>query len=129
MFNGGKWTPARKRSFIMSALRAASNRWPPKFEVKKKARTERGVYTCAGYKRKSHSVPASIKEKDKRVNNVAVDHIYPVIDPSTGFVSWDNAIERLFVEAEHYQILCRDCHALKTSDERKLRKEKGNPID
>lgn len=131
MKNGGRWTSARFHSFIKSALRAASNRWPPKFEVKKKARIERGIYLCAGYKRKAHQVPASLpapKGKKRRVNNALVDHIQPVVDPSTGFTSWDDLIERLFCEEDGLQVLCHECHQRKTEDERirSSERSKGN---
>ena len=55
------------------------------------------------------------------MRNIAVDHIDPVVNPTTGFVSWDNLIERLFVEKDGLQLLCKACHDEKTSDERKLR--------
>lgn len=124
MYNGGKWTPARFHSFIKSALRAASNKWPPKYEVKKEARVERGVYRCAGYGRPAHNVPASLPPKEgnkRRINNAVVDHKLPVIDPETGFTTWDDVIARMFCEKENLQVLCAECHAKKTADERKIR--------
>ena len=84
---------------------------------------ERGVYKCVGYKRRWHHVPVSIKVGGKRVRNVAVDHIKPVICPVSGFTSWDDMIERMFVEGSGFQILCKSCHDKKTGDERKIRKE------
>lgn len=125
--NGGRWTAARFHSFIKSALRAASNRWPPKFEVKKAARLDRGVYRCAGYQREAHSVPASLPPKPgnkRRINNAVIDHIHPVIDPATGFTTWDDVIERLFCEADGFQLLCHECHSRKTADERQERRRK-----
>lgn len=121
---GGRWTEARFNAFIKSALRAASRKWPPKADVKKAARVERGKYRCAGYKRKSHVVPVSLpppKGKKRRVDNAVVDHIVPVIDPSDGRTTWDSVIERLFVEADGLQVLCHDCHTRKTTDERDRR--------
>ena len=111
-YNGGQWTEARFHSFIKGALRQASNRWPPKYEVKKAARMERGIYRCAGYKRRSHKV----RHKD----GVHVDHIDPIIPPE-GFTSWDDVIARMFVEKDRLQVLCKACHNKKTADERKLR--------
>lgn len=122
MRNGGLWTEARFRSFIKSALRSASNRWGPKFQIKKEARTERGKYLCAGYKTKSHIVPATIKQGKKREQFVFVDHVHPVIDPKEGWQSWDVVVERMFVEKDGLQLLCGDCHSRKTADERILRK-------
>jgi hypothetical protein len=113
MHNGGNWTEARFHSFIKGGLRKLSQRWPPKHEVMKKARIERGVYKCVGYKKRWHKV----RHKD----GVFVDHIIPVIDPKKGFVSWDDTIERLFCEEEGLQVLCKECHDRKTADERKKR--------
>ena len=121
-YNSGMWTEARFHSFIKSALRAASNRWGPKYEVQKAARIERGIYLCAGYKRKPHSVPASLppKQGNKRRRKVTVDHIVPIIDPTKGFETWDKLISNLFCEVDGLQLLCSDCHTDKTKDERKL---------
>jgi hypothetical protein len=121
--NSGQWSESRFKSFIKSALRSASNRWGPKFECKKEARVERGKYLCAGYQKEPHVVPATIKEGNKRVNYVAVDHVHPVIDPEKGWQSWDDVVARMFVELPGLQLLCNDCHAAKSSDERKQRKK------
>jgi hypothetical protein len=116
------WTPARFHSFITSGLRALWQKWPAKYQVRKAANRERGIYLCAGYKKRKHKVTATIvNEKGKRVNNVFVDHIAPVIDPAVGFVSWDEVVNRMFVEPAALQILCLDCHSRKTKDERDLR--------
>ena len=122
--NGGKWTEARFRSFIRGGLRSISMRWPPKNEVKRNARIERGVYLCEGYNRGSHEVPNSLPPNPgnkRRINNAVVDHINPVIDPRCGFISWNELIKRLFCEADGFQLLCYECHKHKTLDERKLR--------
>lgn len=109
MPNNNEWTEARFRSFIMSALRKASMKWPPKYRTRKEAKRQKGYYLCAGYKRRSHKVKPP----------VYVDHIEPVIDPAVGFYNWDSVIERLFVEDEGLQVLCKSCHDAKTADERK----------
>ncbi len=124
-YNSGRWTAARFRSFIKSALRSASMKWPPKYEVKKQARVERGVYKCAGYKRRAHKVPASLPPppgRKRRVDNALVDHIVPVIDPVEGFTTWDEVVARMFCEPVGLQLLCKACHDRKTADERELRK-------
>lgn len=119
--NGGRWTEARFHSFVKGGLRSISMRWPPKHEAKKRARVRRGVYRCAGYRRKSHEVPATLPPSPgnkKRINNSLIDHIIPVIDPNRGFTTWDRLIKRLFCEEDGLQLLCRDCHLTKTKDER-----------
>jgi hypothetical protein len=119
--NGGQWTESRFYSFVKGALRSASMKWPPKNEVKKAARIRRGVYVCKGC---DQAVPNSIKVEGKRINNVFVDHILPVIDPAVGFVSWDEVIERMFCEANGLQVLCKDCHDAKTKEEREIAKKR-----
>lgn len=122
-YNSGRWTKARFQAFIKSILRAATRKWGPINEARKNAWLERGVYKCAGYKKRWHKVPASIVVKGKRINNVFVDHISPIIDRNVGFVSWDDVINRMFCEIDNLQVLCRDCHDRKTADERKNKNE------
>jgi hypothetical protein len=89
--------------------------------VKSKARVSRGFYTCASCK---EEVPASLKTEKGRVNNVYVDHIDPVVDPSVGFTTWDDFIERLFCEEDNLQVLCKACHDEKSSKEKEIAKER-----
>jgi hypothetical protein len=51
-FNGGQWTVARKRSFIMSALRRAQ--WPVKYSCLRSAFVRDGVNPKTGRKCKLH---------------------------------------------------------------------------
>lgn len=111
----GQWTEARFHSFIKSLLRQGTRRWAPISEVMKEARVSRGMYLCAGCKQE---VPPTIKDGRKRVTNVSVDHIIPVIDPEVGFVSWDDTIEKMFAEKDNLQLLCKECHDKKTTEER-----------
>jgi 5-methylcytosine-specific restriction endonuclease McrA len=120
--NGGEWTDSRFRSFVTSALRAASRRWPPKFKALKEAFVGRKTnkktgklamhYKCA--KCKKHFVAADVQ----------VDHILPVVDPKVGFVSWDDFINRIFCEIENLQVMCKPCHKVKTEEEKLERKKK-----
>ena len=84
-YNDGKWSSARFRSFITSALRRASSRWGPKYGAKKAARVARNSYKCA-------ACSSIVPNKEAKV-----DHVHPVVDPVRGFVSWDEFIARLFV--------------------------------
>ena len=53
-----------------------------------------------------------------------MDHIIPVVDPKTGFTTWDEYIERLFVPKGGWQMLCKSCHDTKTHEvENPLRRE------
>ena len=118
----GKWTEAKYKSFIKNTLRSATRKWEPIQAVLKEARTRRGHYKCAGCKKE---VTASIKIGGKRHKNAVVDHIEPIV-PVTGWVNWDDCIERMFCEKDGLQVLCKKCHDEKTAEERRLRKEHGN---
>lgn len=127
--NSNQWTEARFRSFIRSQLRAATMRWGPISDCLSNARKSRGFYLCAGCR---EEVPASIKINGRRVKNVHVDHILPIIDPDVGFTSYDDLIERMFCEADNLQVLCTSCHDKKTDDEKaraKARRAKQKDLD
>lgn len=114
---GGAWTEARFRSFVMSALRAATVRWAPIAEVRRRARVERGKYLCAACE---SVVPSSVVLDGERKKNVFVDHVDPVIDPRLGFMSWDDVVERMFCEDDNLALLCRRCHDEKTAREKEI---------
>jgi hypothetical protein len=120
-YNDGKWTQGQMNSFIKSLLRSGTRRWGPKNETLKKARVEKGKYLCNGCKT---VVPVTIVKNGKRVRFVQVDHVIPVVDSDTGFVSWDNYINRMFCNSDNYQLLCSDCHYSKTSNERMIATER-----
>ena len=120
--NDGKWTPSRFSSFVKSALRQASQRWPPKHAALAAARVERGKYQCAICKRIGPKTLPPKPGNKRRRNNATVDHISPVV-PITGFTSWDDIINRMFCEVDGFQVLCADCHDQKTAEEREQRKE------
>jgi hypothetical protein len=62
------------------------------------------------------------EDKRKRVNNVFVDHIHAIIDPSVGWVSWDSTIENMFCELDNLQLLCGECHKIKSQEEIEIAK-------
>lgn len=120
---GNTWTEARYQSFIKGNLRRATQKWAPIQQCLKNARIERGLYFCAECKRE---VTATIKDETtgKRIKNVHVDHIIPVVDPNVGFEGWDSYIERLFCEIGNLQVLCNDCHKIKTDEEKEIAHER-----
>ena len=81
--NGGEWTEARFKSFVTSALRAASRRWPPKYAALKAAFVGRKVNAKTG-KMAMHYKCAECT-KLYVAADVQVDHIKPVVDPKKGF--------------------------------------------
>ena len=106
-----------KKTFVTASLRRASIRWPPRSEALKKARVDRGLYRCSSC--------AEVFKKQE----VHLDHIVPVVSPETGFIGWDDFIEKLFCDVEGFQILCKYCHETKTMLEDEIRKQFKNNID
>ncbi len=105
----GKWTQAQFNSFIKNNLRSATRKWGPINTCKKAAHVGHAEYLCAGC---GEIVPPTIfdEDKGKRVKNIFIDHIIPIIDPSTGFTTWDDCIDRMFCDSDNLQLLCKKCH-------------------
>ena len=120
--NSGQWTEARYTAFIKSALRKA--RWPVKYDVLKKAQVGKKINKASG-RLAMHFECAECKGHFPQ-KLMAADHINPVVDPSVGFVDWNTFIDRLFIELEGYQALCKDCHTLKTNKEKDVAKTRRN---
>ena len=118
--NSARWTEARFRGFVVSALRSASRRWPPKYE--------RLADSCIGVKRNKKTgrdakhYSCSICEGEFPQREVQVDHIVPVGSCPT----WDIFIEKLFCEKDNLQVVCKPCHKIKTKEERESKKDAGN---
>lgn len=118
-----KWTLGRKKAFITSVIRGGFRRWPAKYDALKDAKAGKKInpktnreamhYTCNGCK------------QDYPAKDVQVDHIDPVVCLKDGFVDWDTYIQRMYVEKEKLQVLCKDCHQKKSSMERSKRKNNG----
>jgi hypothetical protein len=108
-------TSAQFTSFIKSALRQKSRWWKPVSDTLKRAHVSRGSYKCECCKQ---VVTASIIVNNKRVKNIYVDHEPPVVDPLTGFTTWDDFISRLFCEVDGLWAICYSCHKKKSFEER-----------
>jgi hypothetical protein len=121
MRNDGRWTEARFNSFIKSLLRKGTMKWPPKTETLKNSRVAKGVYRCDGCKQ---DVPVTVKIDGKRVRNVFVDHIAPIVPPDLGFTTWGDYINNMFCDSSNLQTLCSACHTTKTMEERAIAKER-----
>lgn len=118
--NGGQWTEARHSTFIKGLLRAGSRKWGPKNVALRESRLRRGFYHCAGC---GEAVPATLPPKPgnkKRIKNALVDHILPIVDPCVGFTTWDEVVKNMFCELENLQVICHDCHQIKTNLEKAI---------
>jgi len=117
-YNGGKWTEARFRSFVYSAIRRAQ--WPPRYAVPDRAYVKDGENPKTGRKCKLYKCEQCLKLFAKK--DVQADHITPAIGVE-GFQSWDLFIERLLVEENAYQVLCKACHQVKSNEEQEARRQ------
>jgi hypothetical protein len=119
----GVWTQAQFNSFIKNNLRSATRKWGPIQKCKKRAHISRGLYQCEGCGQEV--TPTNYDETKKaRVKNIFVDHIVPIIDPATGFTTWDDCIERMFCDSSNLQLLCKDCHTIKSHEEIEIAKQR-----
>lgn len=96
---------------ITSALRKVWLKYPPRKEAIELARdpANRKYVICALCKTSTHEKIAH------------VDHLVPIAG-LLGPISIDEKISRMFVPAFGYQILCEDCHKVKTDNEKHARK-------
>ena len=113
-----EWTEARLKAFIISALRAGSRRYPPKFETLNEAKTTKKINERTGRLAQHYRCKACKGEFP--ATEIQVDHKKPVVDPKIGFVDWNTYIARLFCKKNNLQILCRTCHTKKTKKEKDI---------
>ena len=112
--NSGTMTESAFWSFIRSGLRQKSRYWKPITECKMKSRR---AYKGPNKRQKFEYKCKSCNEwfQYKQIN---VDHICPAgslncAQDLPGFV------ERLFCEQDNLQVLCTECHNVKTQNEKK----------
>lgn len=97
------------KAFVISSLRRASYRYPPREEARRAVKVDRNQYRC-------EMCGGVFKRKDTKI-----DHKIPVV-PLSGWVSFDSFIERLFCEVSGFQVLCKADHDKKTKEENAIRK-------
>lgn len=117
--NSGEWSEARFHSFVKSALRSASQRWPPKYKVLSKAYVGQRINPKSGRMAKHYLCKAC--EEAFPAKEIQVNHIVPVV-PISGFDNWDNVVERMFCEESGLEVLCVPCHKSITKEENNARK-------
>lgn len=116
MRNGGSWTEARYRAFVVGALRSATRRYPPRNAALKNAFVEQRISKKSNRLAKHYR--CAICRNLFTSTDIQIDHIEPVVDPKVGFVSWDVYISRMYCEVDNFQVLCKPCHKVKTKEER-----------
>lgn len=107
------WSTAKFFGFLRSALRTASAKWPPRYEVKRAAKRKyegpdkrlKWEYQCAR---------CGLWHKDK---DVEVDHIVPV-GTLRSFEDLPGFVERLFCPIDGLRVLCKPCHLEITAEQK-----------
>ncbi len=117
--NNNTWTEARFNSFVKSALRGASQRWPPRYTVLSEAYVGQKINPKSGRLAKHYKCSRCLNDFPQK--EVQVNHKTPVVLLS-GFDSWNGVIERLFCEKEGLECVCIPCHKTITKEENDERK-------
>lgn len=112
--NAGTMTESAFWSFIRSGLRQKSRWWKPITECKLKAKR---AYKGPN-KRQKFEYQCNLCKNWFPEKQINVDHIIPAgslncAEDLPGFV------ERLFCEQDNLQVLCENCHNIKTQNEKK----------
>ena len=110
------WTDARFRSFIRSALRKAWNKFPNRYKALNAARLPKKGLRKG---RKVFLYECNICKNEFTGSQVVVDHIVP----NPPFLSLDDLpayTASLFCAEDNLQVVCKQCHYLKTLSERGL---------
>jgi len=116
--NSNQWTDARFHGFKMALIRDGLRRWNPKHKCVQNA--ECGEVFRAKTKRKCKTYQCTHCGGVFTADQMKADHIEPMV-PLTGFVSWDDTMERAFVEVDGFQAVCGVCHQIKSNEEKELR--------
>lgn len=111
---GNTWTTARYFGFIRSALRRAWTKYPVRYQVMEKARQPyKGDDKRTKWVYKCNECGELFKSTE-----VQVDHINPAGTLKT-YADLPAFVSTLFCEADNLQVLCKQCHDVKTKEERK----------
>jgi 5-methylcytosine-specific restriction endonuclease McrA len=112
--NSKSMTESQFWSFIRSALRQKSRWWKPITECKMKSRR---AYKGPNKRQRFEYQCNECKEwfPEKKIN---VDHIVPAGSLNCA-ADLPGFVERLFCEIDNLQVLCSECHNVKTKNEKK----------
>lgn len=107
------WTDSRYMSFIRSALRKAWMKYPLKFKtLSANRRVYNGEDKRTKWEYQCRSCSGWFRGKD-----VIVDHIYPA-GKLKEFSDLPQFTSTLFCSCDNLQVLCKECHRIKTKEER-----------
>ncbi len=125
-YNSGTMTSSTFFSMIRSSIRRSSRFWKPSLECKLKARRKYvGPNTKQKWEYKCAECSKYFMEKE-----ISVDHIIEC-GSLNNFEDIPDFCRRLFVEVEGLQVMCDECHNIKTQayrEQLKLNKLNGNVL-
>jgi hypothetical protein len=101
---------------MMQALRPVWRNHPTRREFFKNSRSAPNTWICAECGKKCAGASKGKKSEFR------IDHIEPVI-PLTGFTNWDDVIRRLITGPHNLQVLCLECHGVKSKAENAARRK------
>lgn len=111
---GGTWTESRYWTFIRSALRQAWSKYPVRYQVLNDARQPfSGTDKRTKWEYQCNCCKKWFKSKDVQVDHIVSAGSLKCYEDLPAFV------KRLFCEADNLQVLCKECHHVKTQEERK----------
>lgn len=126
--NNGTMTESQFWSWVRSSLRRRTMYWKPIQAIKmdnRRKNTGEGrhkfEYQCKECK---NWFPENTTVRGKKKKNINVDHIVEAGSLKSG-ADLDGFISRLFCEKDGLQILCSDCHDIKTKEYKKSQKTKS----
>lgn len=120
--NAGTMTESAFWSFIRAALRQKSRWWKPISQAKAKSRrTYKGANKRQRYEYQCNECKDWFPEK-----KINVDHIEPVGALNCA-ADLPGFVERLFCEIDNLQVLCTQCHDIKSKED-KLKLTKSSII-
>lgn len=117
-------------NLIIGGLRKAWFRSPNRLAVLNRVRSEEEVFNKDGSLSKRKAVwfkcelcGEKVKgQRSKKASFIQIDHKEPIIPFDKQLESWDELIQRVFVDIDGLQAICSLCHSIKTQEENKLRR-------
>ena len=111
---GNTWSTARYFTFIRSGLRKMWSRYPVRYQVLNDARRPyKGTDKRTKWEYQCNCCKKWFKAKDVQVDHIVSAGSLKCYEDLPAFV------QRLFCEADNLQVLCKECHHVKTQEERK----------
>lgn len=127
----------KTRGKIINAVRRLSFAHGPRNEAKNVRKVAPATFQCEGCNvcvytgkktlDKAQGLSELIEQGETVIQGkICLDHILPVIDVK-GFKNkewdWNEYLERMFCDANGFQVLCEDCNYLKTQVENEERRK------